>query len=136
MKISDSGSHDVELNLAPIIDCLTVLITFMLISASFLSIGILEASVAGPNPNSKPPEVAAELKLTAKGAQLIASGKISFKHVVTAESLMGELADLKAKGVDQVTFTPSDEVPFETLVQWTDKIRAVIPAVAYGGIGQ
>lgn len=136
MKISDSGSHDVELNLAPIIDCLTVLITFMLISASFLSIGILEASVASPNSNAKPPEVAAELKLNGQGAELVVSGKISFKHVVTAESLGKELTELKSKGVDQVTFTPSDEVPFESLVQWTDKIRAVIPAVSYGGIGQ
>ena len=37
---------DFDLNLAPIIDCMTVLITFMLASASFLSIGILDAGVA------------------------------------------------------------------------------------------
>ena len=42
------GRHvesDFELNLAPIIDAFTVLIAFMIASASFLSIGILDAAV-------------------------------------------------------------------------------------------
>ena len=43
MSRSRGGSLDFELNLAPIIDCLVVLITFMLASASFLSISIFDA---------------------------------------------------------------------------------------------
>ena len=44
---SDSkNSLDFELNLAPIIDCFTVLIAFILISASFASINILDAGIA------------------------------------------------------------------------------------------
>src|SRR5437588_4073509 len=41
-----TSGQDFDLNLAPIIDCLTVLIAFVLISASYLSVGILEAGVA------------------------------------------------------------------------------------------
>src|SRR4051812_21662207 len=60
--VSGGGnSQDFELNLASIIDCFTVLIAFMLASASFLSVGILDAGVAAAgaqaNPNDKPPSV-------------------------------------------------------------------------------
>jgi biopolymer transport protein ExbD len=41
-----AGGMDFELNLAPVIDCMVVLIAFVLISASFLSINILEGSYA------------------------------------------------------------------------------------------
>jgi biopolymer transport protein ExbD len=41
-----AGHMDFELNLAPVIDCMVVLIAFVLISASFLSINILEGSYA------------------------------------------------------------------------------------------
>lgn len=46
MSSGDGGGQDFDLNLAPIIDCFTVLITYMLVSASFLSIGVLEVGVA------------------------------------------------------------------------------------------
>src|SRR3989338_6075956 len=41
-----SQSQDFELNLASIIDCFTVLVTFLLASSAFLSIGILDAGIA------------------------------------------------------------------------------------------
>jgi biopolymer transport protein ExbD len=44
-----SNNQDFELNLASIIDCFTVLITYMLVSASFLSLGILSVTVASVN---------------------------------------------------------------------------------------
>jgi len=46
MSSGDGGGQDFDLNLAPIIDCFTVLITYMLVSASFLSLGVLEVGVA------------------------------------------------------------------------------------------
>ncbi|MGZ3709823.1 MAG: biopolymer transporter ExbD, partial [Bdellovibrionota bacterium] len=57
---SGKGSQDFELNIASIIDCFTVLITFLLASASFLSIGIFDAGVAAgaaESKDSKPPSV-------------------------------------------------------------------------------
>src|SRR3954454_525427 len=62
-----NGSQDFELNLASIIDCFTVLIAFMLASASFLSIGILDAGVAAAGPQTKsdkPPSVNLTVELS------------------------------------------------------------------------
>jgi biopolymer transport protein ExbD len=62
---------EVDLNLAPILDCLTVLVAFLLASASFLSVSVLEASVAAEgtpaDPNEKPP-ILYSLKLRDDGS--------------------------------------------------------------------
>jgi biopolymer transport protein ExbD len=52
---SDNG-QDFDLNLAPIIDCFTVLITYLLVSASFISLVVLDVGVAavGPADSGKP----------------------------------------------------------------------------------
>ena len=44
---SNHSTQEVELNITPIIDCFTVLITFLLASASFLSIGFFETGLPG-----------------------------------------------------------------------------------------
>jgi len=46
-NFGSSNSQDVDINITPIIDCFTVLITFLLASASFLSIGCFEVSTPG-----------------------------------------------------------------------------------------
>jgi biopolymer transport protein ExbD len=46
LRSSGGSAQDFELNLAPVIDCLTVLITFVLISTSYVSIGVLQAELA------------------------------------------------------------------------------------------
>src|SRR4051812_36631719 len=62
-----SDSQDFELNLASLIDCFTVLITFMLASASFLSIGLLDAGIAAAGATSaaksEPPPVNIAIEL-------------------------------------------------------------------------
>ena len=48
MMVSGSGGKkdsDFELNLASIIDCFTVLITYLLVTASFITLGILDVTV-------------------------------------------------------------------------------------------
>lgn len=59
---NDGGSStEVDLNLAPILDCFVVLITFLLISASFLVLGSLDAGIAAAGKTSasdgKPPPI-------------------------------------------------------------------------------
>ena len=51
------GEGDVELNLAPIVDCFTVLIAYLLVSMSFISLSIFEAGVAATSPESASVEV-------------------------------------------------------------------------------
>ncbi|MEK7690751.1 MAG: biopolymer transporter ExbD, partial [Bdellovibrionota bacterium] len=60
------SSQDFDLNLAPIIDCFTVLITFLLISASFLSIGILDAGISAPGAQTESEPQGASVDLTLK----------------------------------------------------------------------
>ena len=46
-NMGSSSGQEVDLNITPIIDCFTVLITFLLASASFLSIGFFETNTPG-----------------------------------------------------------------------------------------
>ena len=83
---SGSSHQDFELNLASIIDCFTVLIAFMLASASFLSIGILDAGVAAAGAvaaNETPPPVQLSIELRRDHSILIkTSGKSSSSSTV------------------------------------------------------
>jgi biopolymer transport protein ExbD len=55
-NFGQSNDQDVELNIAPIIDCFTVLITYLLVTASFISLSALEVGVAAAGQSSsKPP---------------------------------------------------------------------------------
>jgi biopolymer transport protein ExbD len=56
---SGGGGQEVELNLAPIIDCFTVLITYLLVTASFLTLASVDVSISATNENiaAAPPPV-------------------------------------------------------------------------------
>src|SRR3954465_141066 len=57
--IQGDGGQDFDLNLAPIIDCFTVLITYLLVSASFISLTALDVGVAAAgqaDPNAVQPK--------------------------------------------------------------------------------
>lgn len=55
---SGGDNQDVELNLAPIIDCFTVLITYLLVTASFLTLTALDVSISATNDtNHTPPPI-------------------------------------------------------------------------------
>lgn len=45
-KEAGGSNQEFDLNIAPIIDCFTVLITYLLVSASFLTLNILDIGVA------------------------------------------------------------------------------------------
>jgi len=68
------GNQDVELNLAPIIDCFTVLITYLLVTASFLSLSALDVGVSATGaatppatPDNKPPPMVLSLQIMVNG---------------------------------------------------------------------
>lgn len=54
-SVGGDNSGDVDLNLAPIIDCFTVLITYLLVSASFISLAVLDVGVAATGQADPPP---------------------------------------------------------------------------------
>src|SRR3954469_14560582 len=83
-------SQDFELNITSIIDTFTVLITFMLASASFLSIGLLDAGISAGGDtasSAKPPSVNVEIRLTADhGYRIQLSGKATSTLTVAAKA--------------------------------------------------
>lgn len=140
-----TGPQDFDLNIAPIIDCFTVLITFMLASASFLSIGVLDAGAgsAGPQAPESQPQVAVQVelqpqfgilvKLTGKSTANIQlppkDGKLDF------EGLMGQLARIKSEWTktDSVTLSASNDLQYRYLIETMEHIHKVMPGVVLGG---
>ena len=141
-----SNSQDFELNLASIIDCLTVLITFLLASATFLSVGILDAGIAAAGnqatPQSPPPititvEMAKDQVLAVKwtGKQSgnksipLKDGKADFVAMTQV------LAELKSKwpDVSAVILTADNAVEYRDVVKTMEALRKTLPVVALGG---
>lgn len=140
------ADQDFDLNLAPIIDCFTVLITFMLASATFLSIGILDAGItaagAAGTPSSPPPiNVSIDLKrgntislkVTGKENRTLtfAPKNGSWDHA----ALAAELSAIKSRwpAVDAATLSGDDSVEYQDIVKSMEITRKTLPAVLLGG---
>lgn len=140
------GSQDIDINIAPIIDCFVVLIAFLLVSASFLSIGILDAGIAAEAPaNSKtaPPPVDVTVFLQKdRTLRVELAGKSTKKSVIKAkdgewdfDAMTAELAEVKRKWpqVTGVTLTAADDVEYADVVRTMDSARKTLPGVLLGG---
>lgn len=141
-----AASQEFELNLAPIIDCFTVLITFMLASASFLAIGILDAGVAAAgaqaNPGT-PPAVNLTLELKTDHSILIKlNGKANNTNTLNSKNqnwdydgLTLQLAGLKTQwpGLTAVTLLAENQVEYRDVVKSMEITKKTLPAVLLGG---
>lgn len=140
-NFGSSNSQDVDLNITPIIDCFTVLITFLLASASFLSIGFFEASTAGVAGESTPtePEIEAVLKVNPnRTAELKVKGKanytVSFNFTDPAglnklDDELKRIQDSKYK-VNQVLLSAEDSVDYKSISEVMDHIaKSQLPVV-------
>jgi len=138
---SDSG-QDVELNITPIIDCFTVLITFLLASASFLSIGFFDAYTPGAQGNVEdaPPDTEAVMRVGAhETAVLTIKGKVNatysfnFANKESSGQLDQELKKLHDNTtikITQVLLSAADEVEYGTIAEAMDHIsKAQFPVV-------
>lgn len=139
MSRSRGGELDFELNLAPIIDCFTVLITFMLASASFLSISIFDAGFtpAEAQGDPTPPPITVTLDLKKNGSlQVITHGKLEQKNTFANPDEAAEaLRQLKEKypGFTSVTITADQEVEYEAVVKAMEKARKNELSMVLGG---
>src|SRR5690606_3590381 len=99
--------------LAPIIDCFTVLITYMLVSASFITLDTLDVQVAASAPPAPPSEVAppppTEIP-TSISARIDDIGVVTFK----------------VSGAEEATY----DTPLESMDSSIAEIRGRWPAVA------
>jgi len=142
----ESNSQDFELNLASIIDCFTVLITFMLASASFLSIGIMDAGVAAAgtsSTNATPPSINITVELGKSDIiTLRTTGKATNTIQIAAkagswdyENLTQNLMSLKAKwpDVNAVTVNADNSIEYKNVIKTMEVARKTLPAVLLGG---
>jgi biopolymer transport protein ExbD len=137
-----SQSQDFELNLASIIDCFTVLISFMLITASFLSIGILDAGIAAgaaqaTDTQAKPPAI--QITLEIKDDQSI-QAQITGKETKTQS--LKDLAELGAflketklrwTDVTSLSLQAAPNVEYQQVIRTMDEARKTVPNVLLGG---
>jgi biopolymer transport protein ExbD len=135
------GGQEVELNITPIIDCFTVLITFLLASASFLSIGFFEAYTPGSNadPTQAEPDTEVVLKIKANHmAEFKVKGKrnltLTFNTVDPAsmKNLEQEVQNLKDPSIklSQILVSADDTVDYKELSEMMGHInRFNLPVV-------
>jgi len=143
------GSHEeeFELNIASIIDCFTVLITYLLFSASFISLGVIDASSALVGSENLTEENLPKVNVAVALQQ---SGKMEI-HVTGAEqrvievpSRVGGALDLEAMAeqltqiknkytdVQAATLAADDDVEYRLIVKAAEVVRKAMPNVAFG----
>ena len=130
---SSSKTQDVELNITPIIDCFTVLITFLLASASFLSIGFFEAYTPGntADPTTGEPDSEAVVRITKDNtAELKIKGKRNYSLRFDLgtpsglNNLQGEISKLDSQHLkmNQILLTAEDDVPYRQITEVMDQL--------------
>lgn len=145
-KGGHSRSMDFDLNLAPIVDCMTVLITFMLISASFLSIGILDAGVAASGESASnqklPPEIV-QLEMQSQfKLELSLSGQV--KETIhfdqkngswDFDALIQKLKEIKERWpqIDFLVLSAANDVEYLNVIKCMEAARKILPSVVMGG---
>ena len=139
-------SQDFDLNLAPIIDCFTVLVTFLLASSAFISIGILDAGIAagGTTTEEKAPpsvQVSVEMQPGFK-MEVKVNGKVNQTVNIGAangawdyDKLTAELAGIKQRFPDLsgVTLKANEDIQYGEVIVGMENIRKTVPAVLLGG---
>jgi biopolymer transport protein ExbD len=134
-----SGELGFELNLAPIIDCFTVLITYLLVSAAFVSLGAFEVSVpavtsAEAAPGSVPPSVQLTVRLRADRAlSLELSGAETRATGIRVQDLASGIRQVKERwpALASATLIAEDDAPYEDVVTAVEAVKREIASVYF-----
>lgn len=125
--------HDFELNIASIVDCFTVLITYLLAAASFISLGMVPMEALVDRTNSTGPQITQAdtgptVQLT---VEILESHKIRFSVWNGNESQKEEFAMNEVEAEDQKIETYVAKLK-ETYPKLEQAIVASDPTIAYG----
>ncbi len=140
--------QDFEINLAPIIDCFTVLITYMLVSASFITLDMLDVSVATTSDapaeqQPQEPPMSLSIELTQKfDLVLRLSGKkvdtMTLAAINTSDFDIGKLTSalkkIKSKWpeIADVSVKAEPGVQYKYLIRLIENIKTEMPKVTLG----
>lgn len=151
MHVGGEGgdSADVELNLAPIIDCMTVLVAFLLLSASYVSVYVLDANlpplvVASEEPVAPPNGITlsamlkqtGELELKVSGAETSSElFRVDVGDDAAAERVRTRITEIKTKWPEtkSLTLNGEDEVPYHEVVRVLEELRPAMANISLGG---
>jgi biopolymer transport protein TolR len=149
LRSAGGTTQDFELNLAPVIDCLTVLITFVLISASYVSVGVLQAEIAvastTPQTNQKKPDaemLSVELKedhsilvrLTGKKnrvSRISPNADRSWNYNALTNTLA--VAKNEVPNLTSMVLNADSEVDYREVIKTMELARKTAPSVLLGG---
>jgi len=151
---SGGGSGEVELNLAPIIDCFTVLITYLLVTASFISLTAMDVSVAATNPSSaspppvtdeKPMVMTMDLSDTGDVIVKVSGGTLTQDYGITVkasasgawdpEAVTSQLAKIRDRWAEikEVSVNAAPAVKYKELVSLINETQKTMPKVYISG---
>lgn len=145
---SDSGGTDIELPLAPIIDCFVVLIAFLLISAAYVSVSIFDATVAVVEETSNPSEVTsgvlASIEVKLDGTyEIVLTGDVNERHTIAHQTQLEDqkkeldlkLREIKAKheGIKNLTVKADNTMVYRDVVNVMEVARVYYPQLLLGG---
>jgi len=116
--------NEVELNLTPVLDCFTVLITFLLASAGFLSIGFFEAALPGAGSTANTPVTELRVRVHPPGIIELAGktargNRFDLDQPAGAAALEQALlsANKTASGRAQIVLAPDDAAGFDLVAK-------------------
>ena len=139
--------EDFELNIASIIDCFTVLITYLLFTASFLSLGVIDVSaVTNGNGDGTVPPMSLAIGLDqGRLVKIKVSGKENLNLTIPAkdahwdlEALTEKLTALKEKWPDlkDAVLGADADVEYSDIVKALEAVRKTLPNIALADMQQ
>ncbi len=139
MRRGQSRQGDFHINIVPIIDCLTILITFMLASGVYLSIGLLKIGIAAPGEEAtqdfKIDPISLNIHMNLDHSFLIKTKasapeelKIdSKKNYWNLKEFDYELKEIKSRihNIDQITLIADKEISYQYVIEAMSMIKKV-----------
>ena len=151
-SVSSGSGQDFDLNIAPVIDCFTVLITYLLVSASFLSFSILDIGVAASGvaapaaePTVPPVAISAELTTLRSITVKLTGGPKNIDQsytVPTARDGDWDLGELDARireiqgrfpDVKEISVSSENTVRYKEIVKVIEALKKDVPKVFLAG---
>lgn len=148
-SLGNENDSDFEINLAPIIDCFTVLITYLLVSASFISLSVLDVQVASvsdqPAQDQNPPTESQTLIIDLqanKTMNVIVTGKEPVHMPIPASAnghwdlaqliAMVEGAKAKWPSIAEASVKADPTLEYREVVRIVEGLKKTMPKVFLG----
>ncbi len=146
MRTAKHLEQDFELNLAPIIDCFTVLITYLLVSAAFLALGALDVGVATTSESAQlpdantPPNLVIELGDSQNIYMKLVGGSqnLDWSHSIPSasgkwdvDSSISKIATIQKDfpKVKELSLTAHPSVSYDDVVTFIERVQIFVPKV-------